>query len=83
MSAPIIRRMQVGPRRHAAHKFVGSIVKVTIEDRGLRRELTGRAVTVAISDAGSVADVLVVEANGPGYFPTAISLATIRTIEAV
>lgn len=73
-----ISSMKVDERRRAVGAFVGQRVTISFR-RGWHEPLTGRVVAVAVSFS-NVADVLVIDSRGPGYYPLSISLAEIRTI---
>ncbi len=60
--------------------------KVTITQRlpgGTRLEHTGTVITVAVADHGTTSDFVVIDKNGPGYFPHAYSIAQLVRVVQV
>jgi hypothetical protein len=78
-------RLPADERRRLAQQYVGQMVRVGVDpfrDGATVYERIGRAVAVAVPEAGSVSDLLIVEV-GDRHYPRAIPLARIRTIEPV
>lgn len=85
MSKPLFSR-KPAERRAEANAYTGRAVVVTVDpfrDGTNLEELAGLVVAVAIPNAGSVADQLIVRpaAGAARTYCHAISLATVRAIE--